>query len=329
MSENKQEVLPQEQPVEQVAEQPMVRARAQGNLDVLAPTEKSLRIALFDEAFQQQMIGQVAGWMQPEVFASLFLESALSMLDGLKPEAKEAVLKNKLMLLKAAARVASLRAVPGKAAQEVSLIFRNGYRKNDGTMVPPQIDVMPEWRYMLRQMAESDEVLRIEPVRLVHVTDVFEFRQHQVVEHSYDPFDSRRVFKHPELVKSDDPELHGLKGGYLRVHLKSGGVIDHMVPFAKIDANRRASKNPGGADPWGRWYVEQVSKTIVRDAYSKRIVQMSIASLTAMDEAIALDDEALGNSAERGGYQGVTVDGEVVQVPRLKGNAALRALAGK
>jgi len=259
-----------------------------------------VRKALFHPATQDQVFASLPPAIAREKFAALCLDQMQAMFANLGAEMQARVLERPEMILRAAQRTAALGLIPGKGTSECAWIFRKGWRNGKtGEQTPDSIDVMPQWQAFMRLMRQAVGVADVEDV-LVHSRDKFVYRN-GTIEHEFDPFDSERVFYHPcdpkcggKAGTETNPPVygdHGLRGGYLRVTYLDGRVKNHMVPFTKIDQNRRTSKDPGdsgGNTPWAKWYIEMVRKTIVRDAAARRVVDWTVDSierLSALEEA--------------------------------------------
>lgn len=310
-----------EKPTEQQQQKPQPTPAPQQEPSVLAalePNERGIRKMLFDQSLQAQVFASLPPAIPADKFAALCLDQFQAMLAQLSPDLQQRVYRNPVLVLRAAQRTAALGLLPGKGSQEVAWIFRKGWQKSkDNTVVPDSIDVMPQWQAFIRLMRQAEGVLDVEAV-LVHSSDIFRYRDGEIT-HEFDPFDEDRVFLNPEMA-GERP--HGLRGGYLRITYQDGRVRFHMVPFAKIDANRRCSKNPAGDDPWGRWYPEQVQKTIVRDAAARRVVDWNVDTLERMSAIEKAAREADGEDPARGGYFDTTADH--APAPRALGQEALR-----
>jgi recombinational DNA repair protein RecT len=149
-------------------------------------------------------------------------------------------------------------------------------------------------------MERQPGIKRVTPV-LVHVLDEFAFDGVQVA-HRFDPFDERRVFAHPSDLPKD--EAPGLRGGYLRIEHDDGEVRFHFVAVSKIEAARKCSQTPdldrqGRGGVWRKWYAEQATKTVLRDAWARRAVAVEPILSERMGEVVQRDDAALGNDPLR------------------------------
>lgn len=274
-----------------------------GMLAHLEPNERGIRKMLFDHSVQAQVFASLPPDIAPDKFAALCLDQLQAMLAMLDSAKQAKVFRNPVLVLRAAQRTAALGLIPGKGSGEVAWIFREGWTQKNGERTPDSIDAMPMRAAFQRLMRQADGVLDVEAV-LVHERDTFRYRD-GVVQHEFDPFDPEREFLNPDDA-GDKP--HGLRGGYLRVTYRDGRVRFHLVPFAKINANRRCSKKPNGDAPWGRWYPESVEKTIVRDAAARRVVDWSVNALERMAALEAAARDADSESPERGGYVDTTAE---------------------
>ena len=187
-------------------------------------------------------------------------------------------------MMKSFLEVAQMGMLPGPAHKHVALVPRNGV-----------ITVTPEWRGYKFVMERQDGIKRVRPI-LVHKSDVFSTTGGSIV-HEYDPFDDARVFEHPDVAKAAKRECQ-LRGGYLEIAHDTGEVEYHFVSAAKIERNRACAETQ---KLWMKWFEEQCLKTVVRDAFSKRVISINPelgARLAAADDA---DNRALGNDPARGG----------------------------
>lgn len=304
-----QEIQPQRQPAQAIA------VEAQGMA--------GMRHLLFHKSTQEQIFASLPPTIMPEKFAALCLDQLQAMFANLSADLQERVLRKPDLVLRASQRTAALGLYPGKGSSEVAWIFRKGWVKGNGEQVPDSIDVMPQWQGFLRLMRQAQHVVDVEPV-LVHSLDTFIYRNGDIT-HEFDPFDERREFLHPSdprcmgfaerkdgkgkvIEEAVSAVPHGLRGGYLRITFDDGRVKYHLVNFAKIDANRRCAKDPGdkGGDAvWAKWYVEQVTKTIVRDAAARRVVDWSVDHIEQVAALERATREVEEEDPRRGGYIGV------------------------
>lgn len=186
-------------------------------------------------------------------------------------------------LFKAFLECAQMGLLPGAAHKHVAMVPRGGV-----------ITVSPQWQGLQFIMQQQEGIKRVRPV-LVHRSDVFEMTETGGVRHQYDPFNDARVFEHPDTAKAAKREP-GLRGGYLEITYDTGVIEYHFVSAAKIDRNRACAETQ---KLWLRWFEEMCLKTVVRDAFAKRVISINpelTARLARVDES---ENLALGNDPSR------------------------------
>lgn len=185
-------------------------------------------------------------------------------------------------LFKAFLECAQMGLLPGTHYRHVALVPRKGV-----------IVVTPQWQGFKFLMERQPGIKRVKPV-LVHVRDEFRVENGTVI-HRFDPFDSERQFEHPDAAKAAKREP-GLRGGYLQIEHDTGEVEYHFVSAEKIDRNRRCAETQ---KLWTQWFEEMATKTVIRDAWSKRAVPVDPEIAARMGHADEADNRALGNDPAR------------------------------
>lgn len=203
-------------------------------------------------------------------------------------------------LMRAFLETAQMGLLPGPAHKHVALIPRNGI-----------ITVQPEYRGFCFLMERQPGVKRVKP-ELVHTSDEFEVTAGGGVHHKYDPFNPERIFLHPEVAKKEKKEC-GLRGGYLEVQYDDGRVEYHFTPFHQIEKQRACADTQ---KVWEKWYSQQALKSVVRDAFARRVVPIDPTLAVRVERATSADNKVLGNDPNRASSQ-------LAPATRTQGVAAL------
>ncbi len=185
-------------------------------------------------------------------------------------------------LFKAFLECAQMGLLPGTHHRHVALVPRRGV-----------ITVTPQWQGFKFLMEKQPGVKRVKPV-LVHTKDEFSI-ENGTMRHVFDPFDDSRRFEHPEDAKAAKRET-GLRGGYLEILYDTGEVEYHFVSAEKIERNRRCAETQG---IWKKWFEEMSLKTVIRDAWSKRVVPIDPQLADRVGNAEEADNRMLGNDPAR------------------------------
>ena len=185
-------------------------------------------------------------------------------------------------LFKAFLECAQMGLLPGTHHRHVAMVPRKGV-----------ITVTPQWQGFKFLMERQEGIKRVKPV-LVHVKDTFEIIN-GAVHHVYDPFDDARRFEHPDDARAAKRES-GLRGGYLEILHTTGEVEYHFVSADKIDRNRRCAETQM---IWKKWFEEMSMKTVLRDAWAKRVVSIDPALAARVGHADEAENLALGNDPAR------------------------------
>ena len=185
-------------------------------------------------------------------------------------------------LFKAFLECAQMGLLPGAHHRHVALVPRGG-----------EISVTPQWQGFKFLMERQPGVKRVRPV-LVHAKDAFRIVDGEPV-HEWDPFDDDRVFEHPDDAKRANRECQ-LRGGYLVVEYDSGDREWHFVGARKIHRNRACAQTQ---DIWRKWFEEMATKTVLRDAWSKRVVSIDPELAGRVGAAMVADERATGHDPAR------------------------------
>ena len=108
-----------------------------------------------------------------------------------------------------------------------------------------------------------------------------------VVNHQYDPFNEGRVL---------DSELSKLRGGYLVIEFRDGRSKHHMVSQATILKSKACAQT---AKIWNKWPLEQVLKTIYRNAHGRRVIPVDPLVEKRIVEVTRNEDVLLDNDPSR------------------------------
>jgi recombinational DNA repair protein RecT len=195
---------------------------------------------------QPALRAALAGYMNEETFAAQCYIAAQD------PKLARCSFES---LMKAFLECAQMGLLPGAAHRHVAMVPRGG-----------EIDVTPQWQGFKFLMERQPGVKRVRPV-LVHAKDRFGIED-GVPHHEFDPFDDDREFKHPDDLRGEAP---GLRGGYLVIEYDNGDREWHFVSAKKIHRNRVCAQQQ---NVWRKWFEEMCLKTVIRDAWSKRVVSI-------------------------------------------------------
>lgn len=225
-------------------------------------------------AMQSALEAALTGYMDPGTFAAqCYLAAQDPKLANCSAES----------LFRAFLECAQMGLLPGAHHKHVALVPRAG-------VVVPN----PQWQGFKFLMERQDGVKRVLPV-LVHAKDAFAYVNGELT-HTFDPFDDARVFEHPE-VAAQQKRASQLRGGYLIIEYDAGEREYHFVPAAKIERNRLCAETQ---NVWKRWYPEQCLKTIIRDAWARRVISIDPMLANRVARADEVDNAALGNDPARG-----------------------------
>jgi phage RecT family recombinase len=238
---------------------------------------KSAALAIKDwmsaPTMQSALEAALTGYMDPKTFA------AQCYLAAQDPKLAACSAPS---LFRAFLECAQMGLLPGKHHGHVALVPRGGV-----------VTATPEWRGFKFLMERQPGIRRVQPV-LVHAKDKFEFAD-GVVHHAPDPFDDERVFEHPDVAKKNNRAC-GLRGGYLIIERADGTTDYHFVGAAKIHRNRSCAETQS---IWTKWFEEMCLKTVLRDAWSKRVVSIDPQLAQRLGAAEERDNAALGNDPAR------------------------------
>lgn len=187
-------------------------------------------------------------------------------------------------LFKAFLECAQMGLLPGTHYRHVAMVPRKGV-----------ITVSPQWQGYKFLMERQDGIKSVMPV-LVHTSDEFDVIEADnttKVVHRFKPLAKGRTFKHPDDAKDG---ATGLEGGYLKVEHTDGTIRYHFVTADKIDRNRRCAETQA---IWRKWFEEMCMKTVIRDAWAKRVVSIDPALAARVGHADEAENLALGNDPAR------------------------------
>ena len=235
-------------------------------------TAQTIQAWMTEGRMRESLMRALAGYMSVETFA------AQCYIVANTPELAKCSAES---VMKAFLECAQMKLPPGAHLKFVALVPRAGV-----------VTVSPQWQGYKYLMEKQPGVKRVTP-ELVHTSDAFAIEE-GVVKHTYDPFDDTRVFLHPDEVPKGGSS--GLRGGYLKIEYDEGGIEYHFVSAGKIDRNRRCAETQ---KLWKQWYPEMVRKTVLRDAWSKRVIPVSPELASALGSADAADNAALGYDPSR------------------------------
>ncbi len=229
-----------------------------------------------NDVMQRQLSAALSGYMDVGTFAAqCFIAAQDPKIAACSP----------MSLFKAFLECAQMGLLPGAHHKHVALVPRGGV-----------VTVTPQWQGYKFLMERQAGIKRVRPPILVHKVDKFSGLNGDIT-HEYNPFDPARVFEHPADAKAAKPSREcGLIGGYLRVEYDDGTIEMHTVTAAKIHKNRECAKTQ---DIWQRWFEEMCMKTVVRDAWAKRIVSIDPQLASRVAKVDAIDNALIGNDPMR------------------------------
>ena len=226
-------------------------------------------------AMQTALRAALAGYMDEQTFA------AQCYLAAQDPKLARCSAES---LFKAFLQCAQMGMLPGAHHRHVALVPRGG------EVVPT-----PQWQGFQFTMQRQPGVRRVLPV-LVHERDKFRVQLDGTPEHEFDPFDDERVFLHPDEARKEKKPC-GLRGGYLVIEYDDGRPREyHYVSAQKINRNRLCAETQ---NVWMRWFPEQCMKTVIRDAFARRVVPIDPQLVERIARAEETDNVALGNDPAR------------------------------
>jgi len=147
---------------------------------------------------------------------------------------------------------------------------------------------MPQWQGMIALMMRSPNVRDIRVV-LVHKLDKIEIDSMRdlVISHTKDHFNPKRVFN----------TMGDVTGGYLHVMFTDREDRFHFVHPEAIQKARKCANTDA---IWRQWFERMCLKTIVRDAYSRKVIELDPLVTEALQAAVAQEDLVHGNDPMRG-----------------------------
>lgn len=190
-------------------------------------------------------------------------------------------------LYNAAHFCATLALLP--SLNQVALIPREMKRK-DGTVWGILCVPMPQWQGYKAIMERHPDVLEV-IVRLVHREDMFEVRRDpqtgaEIIIHERDPFSETRRFDN----------WGDVRGGYLEIT-----YVDRTRPnkyhFTSRAHMEKCAKCAETTKIWDKWFEQMLLKTVYRDGFARRVVNLDVLTAEMLSSLAQKDDEAMGNSA--------------------------------
>lgn len=233
---------------------------------------------------------QVAGWMSAPAMESA-LSAALTGYMDVKTFSSQCYLAAQdpnlarctpQSLFKAFLECAQMGLLPGRHHGHVALVPRGG-----------EVTVDPQWQGFKFLMERQPGIVRVRPV-LVHTSDSFSY-ENGVLKHAFDPFDDERVFEHPDTAAKHKRKCD-LKGGYLVIERKDREPEYHFVSASKIHKNRACAQTQ---KVWTQWFEEMCLKTVIRDAWSRRVISIDPQLEARVGFAAEADNANLGNDPTR------------------------------
>ncbi len=230
---------------------------------------------------ERQIVGALAGYIDAATFRA---QCVLAARDPILADCEPASVLSAFLVC------AQMGLLPGKHHSHVALIPRKGV-----------CTVMPQWQGLKFLMERQPGIKRVTP-KLVHVSDEFEWDEvtGELV-HRFDPFASGRTFCHPADGKDG---ATGLRGGYLKIEYTTGEIGYHFVPAQKVEFARECSQTPDKdkydkPGVWRLWYAEQAYKTVLRDAWARRVISIETTLEARIADVVALEDRVLENDPQR------------------------------
>ena len=151
-----------------------------------------------------------------------------------------------------------------------------------------QCHIMPQWQGYQALMMRNPVVQDI-TATIVFVGETYRLiNGGQDIEHEFDPFDDAREV-------SDD--LKNVRGGYVRIKYNDDRIDKvHFVTKKQIEKSKACAKT---SDIWGSWPTQMVLKTLMRDAYARRVVPIDTMNNIALERMKKIEDRTLQNKPNR------------------------------
>jgi recombinational DNA repair protein RecT len=212
--------------------------------------------------------------------------------------------KNDLTMFSFAAQYQAIHAcavlglLPGH--QQVALIGqKNG-----------KIRVMPQWQGLKALLERHPAVREVGKPMLVHAKDKIDWAGEgediRPVGHVFNPLDPNR-----KIEKIDD-----IQGGYVTIYMRDGSTRVHVV---RQDYIKKCQSCAETQNVWQKWFEQQAMKTVLRSAYSRRVVPIDPMVQGRVEAFLKVEDDLLGNDPRLVVEPAATVQ----QAPRISRSAML------
>lgn len=231
----------------------------------------TIRVWLSSESVTEGINSALSGYVKPEVFKSQMLIS-LS-----QPDCVKCTPKSQFEVVHQCAQLALLPSLG-----QVALIPRRNRDTNNY-----ELTAMVQWQGYQALMHRVPGVRDIK-ARLVHVKDTYSFDSlTETLQHDYDPFDDSRQFK----------GMDDLRGGYMVIKFDDGREDKwHYVSKQVFEKARKCAQT---LDIWNAWFYEQCMKTVFRNAFARRVINIDPFVGKQIQEAADQDDAVMGNDPAR------------------------------
>lgn len=191
-------------------------------------------------------------------------------------------------LYNAAHFCATLALLP--SLQQVALIPRE--MKKDGKVWGVLCIPMPQWQGYKAIMERHPDVLEA-VATLVHANDEFAVARDNVtgvmtVHHKFNPLDGSRQFN----------GWNDVQGGYLEVTYRDRSR-PNKYHFTTKQHMQKSADCAETEKLWKAWFEKMLRKTIYRDAFSSRVVNLDVLTADMLASINRVDDQALGNDPSR------------------------------
>lgn len=169
--------------------------------------------------------------------------------------------------------------------QHVALVPKNIKIRKNPDQWEKQVVVTPQWQGYKTLMERDPQVWEVNAT-LVHVQDKFTVVD-GVVKHEYEPFG--RSFS----------GFKDLRGGYVTVTYRDNR---HPVKyhFADVEYIKKCAGCAETQAIWDKWFEQMALKTVMRSAWSRRVVNFDPILQRRLIDLDLVDDEAHGNDPTRG-----------------------------
>lgn len=245
-----------------------------------------LSVWLAQETVRNTISNALAGYVDPDKFLSHILIHIQS-----KPELAECSVSSQYTAIHTCAMLGLL---PGFT--QVALIPR-----------AKQLTVMPQWQGLKSLMERHPDVDEVCKPMLVHVRDKIAWAGEgddiRPSGHAFDPLDPERKI---ESIKD-------ILGGYVKIRMRDGTNRYHVI---RADYIQKCMNCAQTKNVWSAWFEQQAMKTVLRSAYSRRIIPIDPLVQGRVEAFLSHEDQLLGNDPR------MTVESEPI-VPAASRAAAL------